>query len=554
MTDKEFSLIDEPWIRVIDSACKVSEVSLTELFVNAHNYKDLCGELPTQDFAVMRLLLAILHTVFSRYSVSGKPSPIKDRGGKAKGTALGRWKKLWEAGKFPAEVIADYLKTQRESFYLFHPERPFYQVAGVADLAKENTDERIKNGTYDAKKFNGVWSKSANKARLFSMVGGADGYYVSYSQAARWLINLNAFDDTSIKDGTGLGWLGHLGLICAKGNNLFETLMLNLVLYNTNSDEAWKDEKPIWENKKTIPSKKIPAEERKIPFPDNLSELYTLRSRRIFLKRSDDRVTGYYVLGGDFISEENAFIEPMTLWRNKDKNTDNKIPRTHDASRQFWRDFSSLVNNGEKERRPVIVSWLVMLKDKNIIGSRPVNMKIASVQYDSNNMSVTNVFSDSLQMHAALISDMNPKWQTAVTDSVEFCDKISQRVWSFAQKVDLAAGGSEKKEKINGTSENSADKAKADFFNRIDAPFREWLCKLNPTVDDKDAKQKEWRGKCVDIARRLGEEIIAQTDSAAIFGRTIRSKDKKGSDQKQIYSAAEAMNEYLKALNKAKNL
>lgn len=531
MTDKEFSLIDEPWIRVIDSACKVSEVSLTELFANAHSFKDLCGELPTQDFAVMRLLLAILHTVFSRYSASGKPSPIKDPD-----DALDRWEELWKAGKFPAEVIADYLITQRESFYLFHPERPFYQVAGVADLAKENKDEKIPNSTYDAKKFNGVLSKSANKARLFSMAGGADGYSVSYSQAARWLINLNAFDDNSIKDGTGLGWLGQLGLICAMGNNLFETLMLNLVLYNTNSDEAWKEEKPIWENKKTIPSKKIPSEERKIPFPDNLSELYTLQSRRIFLKRSDDRVTGYYVLGGVFISEENAFIEPMTLWRNKDKSTDNKIPRTHDASRQFWRDFSSLVTNEQKRRRPGIVSWLVELEDNNIIGSRPVNMKIASVQYDSKKMSVTNVFSDSLQMHAALISDMNPKWQTAVIDSVEFCDNISQKVWSFAQNVDLAVGGSNSTKEAKGTSANFADKAKADFFNRIDAPFREWLCKLNPTVDDKDERQKEWRSECVDIARRLGKEIIAQTDTAAIFGR-------------ENYSAAKAMNTFIKELS-----
>lgn len=535
MTDKEFNLIDEPWIRVIDSACKVSEVSLVQLFENAHCFKDLAGELPTQDFAVMRLLLAILHTVFSRYSTLGKPSPIKDHGGKAKGVALGRWKKLWEAGKFPAEVIADYLETQRESFYLFHPERPFYQVAGVADLAKENKDEIIKNGTYDAMKFNGVWSKSANKARLFSMVSGADGYSVSYSQAARWLINLNAFDDTSIKDGTGLGWLGHLGLVCAMGNNLFETLMLNLVLYNTNSDEAWKDEKPIWENKKTIPSKK-----RKIPFPDNLSELYTLRSRRIFLKRSDDRVTKYYDLGGDFFPEENAFIEPMTMWYcetdKKGIKTDTYKPRTHDASRQFWRDFSSLVKNGEKERRPGIVSWLVMLEDKKIIGSRPLNMKIASVQYDSNNMSVTNVFSDSIQMQAALISDMNPKWQTAVIDSVEFCDKISQKVWTFAKTVNLAAGGDYIPKEDKCSAKVFANKAKADFFSRIDAPFRKWLCALDPGADDKDASEREWRRQCVEIAKQLGDEIIRQTNPAAIFGRNGNS-------------AAKAMNEFIKWLN-----
>lgn len=542
MTDKEFNLLDEPWICVIDNDCKVSEVSLTELFANAHLYKDLCGELPTQDFAVMRLLLAILHTVFSRYSASGKPSPIKSQG-----AALGRWKKLWESGKFPAEVISDYLETQRESFYLFHPERPFYQVAGIAELAKKYKDGKIPNGTYDAQKFNGVLSKSGHKERLFPMVGGAERQSVSYNQAARWLLNLNAYDDTSIKDGTGLGWLGKLGLICVVGNNLFETLMLNFILYNANSGEAWHSENPIWERKEETTLKN-----KEIAFPNNLSELYTLQSRRILLKRTDERVTGYYVLGGDYFTEKNAFIEPMTMWYcetdKKGRKTDTYKPRIHNASRQFWRDFPAIVTNSEDVRKPRVASWINLLESNRILNLGLLALKIATIKYDKNNMSVINVFSDSLQMHAALISDMNPKWQTAVTDSVEFCDKISQRVWTFAKNVDLAAGGSNSTKESRGTSANFADKVKADFFNRIDAPFRKWLCALDPAVDDKDESQKKWRSECVDIARRLGEEIIAQTDSAAIFGRTIRSKDKKGSEQKQICSAAEAMNEFLKEL------
>ena len=54
MSDKEFNLLDERWIRVIDRNCKVVEVSLMEVFRDAHLYQDLCGELSTQDFAVMR--------------------------------------------------------------------------------------------------------------------------------------------------------------------------------------------------------------------------------------------------------------------------------------------------------------------------------------------------------------------------------------------------------------------------------------------------------------------------------------------------------------------
>ena len=59
---------------------------------------------------------------------------------------------------------------------------------------------------------------------------------LGFAEAARWLLYINAFDDTSAKPkgkglpSPGVGWLGRLGLITGVGNNLFETLLLNLVL------------------------------------------------------------------------------------------------------------------------------------------------------------------------------------------------------------------------------------------------------------------------------------------------------------------------------------
>ncbi len=40
MNEKEFNLLDEPWIRVINENCDIHEVSLIELFEHAHIYKD----------------------------------------------------------------------------------------------------------------------------------------------------------------------------------------------------------------------------------------------------------------------------------------------------------------------------------------------------------------------------------------------------------------------------------------------------------------------------------------------------------------------------------
>ena len=69
-----YNLLDEKWIAVIcQDGGQTELVSLKELFANAQYYYDLAGEMKTQDFAVMRVLLAVLHTVFSRFDAEGEP-------------------------------------------------------------------------------------------------------------------------------------------------------------------------------------------------------------------------------------------------------------------------------------------------------------------------------------------------------------------------------------------------------------------------------------------------------------------------------------------------
>lgn len=540
MNEKEFNLLDEPWIRVIDNDCVVHEVSLIELFECAHNYKELCGELPTQDFAMLRLLLAILHTVISRYDVNGKEQLLDDPD-----DALDRWEELWKTKRFPTEVIAKYLESQRERFYLFHPERPFYQC------------EHAKAGTeYSAPKLNGSLSESSNKLRFFTDISGEAKEEMSFSEAARWLLYVNAYDDTSAKPSreskeqglklpsTGVGWLGKLGIIFAVGNNLFETLMLNLIMIDEN-EELFGKENPIWEREEILD-----GERTKIHLPDNLSELYTLQSRRLYLKRRDQKVTGYFLLGGDFFDRENAFIEPMTVWKNPDsKKKDIYTPKRHDFSKQFWRECPAAILNDNQNRQPGIILWIKELKENEIIEDSYLNIRIVSVQYGDKDFFVTNVFSDSLQMHASLISDMKIEWRQAVMDSIQFCETIAQKVWSLAKDINLASGGSSSTKESKGTSSFFAENMKADFYNRIDGSFRRWLYALNPEIDDAEEKKMGWRKECVGVAKQLGNEMIRQAGADAIFGRTKSNSDDK--KKNEVFSAANAMNRFVIGLSAA---
>lgn len=229
----EFNLLDEPWIKVMKRDGTIDEVSLITVFEQAHLYTDLAGELATQNVAVLRLLLAVLHTVFSRVDEHGEDAPIEETD-----HALDRWGALWNANCFPIEPIKAYLHTQHEKFWLFHPERPFGQALSAA-----------KGTEYSAAKLIGELSESSNKIRLFPPRTGKDKTEISYAEAARWLLYVNGYDDTSAKPkgknlpSPGAGWLGKLGLITAKGKTLFETLMLNLVLLKEDY-EPWEPNVP----------------------------------------------------------------------------------------------------------------------------------------------------------------------------------------------------------------------------------------------------------------------------------------------------------------------
>ena len=89
---------------------------------------------------------------------------------------------------------------------------------------------------YTVAKLNGELSESGNKVRLFPLCNGIKKQEMEYAAAARWLLYVNAYDDTSAKPkgkglpSPGVGWPGKLGLIAAVGDNLFQTLMLNLTL------------------------------------------------------------------------------------------------------------------------------------------------------------------------------------------------------------------------------------------------------------------------------------------------------------------------------------
>lgn len=521
MPDKEFNLIHEPWMLVLKPDCTVEEVSLLELFRSAHKCRRLAGEIPTQDVAVLRLLLVISYSVFSRYDPDGNFAPLS-----SSEDALERWKVIWDKGEFPMEIIEDYLLhfEVEDRFWLFHPQHPFYQVAAL-DRATD----------YTSAKLNGELSESGNKIRLFPQRTGESKRKLRYSEAARWLLYINAYDDTSAKPkqkglpSPGAGWLGKLGLITAVGGNLFETIMLNLVFLKDGEDKLWGIEKPIWEQP-------VRSSEREaIIMPDNPSELLSLQSRRLLLKREKDNVIGFALLGGDFFGKENAFAEQMTAWRNANKNK-SEIPefhpKRHDPSRQIWRDFPTLVSQGDGRRRAGIVNWISRLKREKLLSLSHTCFQIAAVKYGDKDFFIDDVFSDSITFNAGLLMALGEEWIMRIIDELNLTDKLVQSAGRLAQNLAKAAGNSE------GKSQRGA--AMEQVYFRLDEPFRRWLEKINPEKDEMSIICDLWWKQAQRIVRDFGEELVEQVGIKAYAGRTVMENGRM-----TRYTAPEAFNRFL---------
>ena len=531
MQETEFNLLDEKWICVVGAGCEAEQVSLTDALLKAHTFADFGGELPAQDVAVLRLLLAILHTVFSRVDENGIACPLE-----TVDDAFDRWKALWDRGSFPERPLLEYLTAWHERFWLFHPDRPFYQV----------NDAKI-GTTYTTAKLDGELSESNNKVKLFPVQTGDAKTHMDYGEAARWLLYQNAFDDNSSKPkgknlpAPGIGWLGKLGLVQAVGKNLFETLMLNLTLLDDNGQLWTEGNRPVWEL-----DEPRSQERTEIAIPGNQAELLTLQSRRLLLQREDGRVTGYSLLGGDFFPKEDSTGEMMTIWAlREDKKAGTAKyfqPRRHNPDRLIWQEFSAIIT-GSEVRCPGIVKWLKELQSAGCLPRHQMlTFRIASVQYGSSDYFATDVFADELSLHANLLSELGFIWQNRIVEEIDLCEQCAKQIGWLAANLDRAAG--DRKGSHQGL-------ARERFYSAVDMPFRSWLASLDAEMDDaqRDDKVFAWRAQARAIALKLGADMIAGIDSTAFTGRTLKEK-KNGKDIEYHYSAPEAWLSFQAGLNK----
>ncbi|KRK39915.1 type I-E CRISPR-associated protein Cse1/CasA [Loigolactobacillus bifermentans] len=541
MNSQSFNLVTDSWIKVIDQDTnQPQQVSLTELFQHAQQYRQLAGDMRSQDLAILRFLLAILTTVYSRFDadddayewleIDAKTLTITepvDEDEYESSDLLDTWQQLFQQGHFSG-IVLRYLEQYQQRFDLFG-QQPFYQVTAAEYDAVVPAKKQVATGagTVAVKQMNRLISESNNTPNIFAPKTDGEKNQVTQAELARWLVTYQNFTgvtdktkiETAEKFSTPSGWLYKLNPVFANGRSIFETLMLNLVLV---TKKAYIAQKPVWEYESL---QDYVATRQKMILPDDLAALYTTWSRLIHIEWDEQHQPTIFSAGLPMFSNENAFVEPMTTWKpDSQGGTEDFKPAvksTKSLGSAMWRHFSQYVNvDKSSSHEPGLVTWLHLLERKGLLAQdQQLYLATAVLVSDGNATSQSPVVevADDFSIKAEVLFDTEAeqRWPERIENVIDLTQIIGKDYWHF-----VAAIG----EIRNVDTRQFANQYSAKFYDRLNGPFKQWLAGLS-NDDDRDAKVLEWQKQLKRLVLESAKELMNSSTSRDINGI---QKDKVG--------------------------
>lgn len=500
-----FNLVDEPWIVTLDERGARETLGLADVFRRAPELGQVVGEVPTQGFAILRLLLAILHRA------TGGP----------RDTAA--WRAVRDDWERAAGVACAYLEQFRDRFDLRHPERPFFQVA----------DLRTTKGEHSG--LEKLIADVPNGHPYFTTRIGRGIERIDWAESARWLVHAQAFDPSGIRSGAvgdprvkggkgypiGPAWTGQIGGIHLVGRSLAETLALNLVVPADVDIASGPEDLPVWEREPLGPG----PDESNHGEPRGLVDLYTWQARRIRLFGDADGVSGVLIAQGDRATPQNRHpLEAMTTWRfstpqTKKLGRTTYMPRTHDPQRQFWRGLESLLPGPGKgdppqSLEPGVLRWVARLRQLDEIGPGVTRLRATGVEYGPNSSTFAEIVDDELILPVDVLAD-EALGQVAV-DAVDAAERAVQALVQLARNVARAGGASTEDD---GPGQSVREQA----YAALDVEFRSWLTELLSPADRQD-RLVAWQRAVNEIIFRMSRDVVTGASTAAWTGRVVQGR------------------------------
>lgn len=497
-----FDLRVVPWIPVVRLDGSRDELNLIDAILQAPTLREISDPLPTVEFGLYRLLVAVILDIFAPDGLS----------------AL---KELHDVGSFDDAAVREYFfKKYADRFDLFHGQYPFLQSAGMdAEPAKPLAGllHPIPSGT-NANHFHHSHESEfsvcpAVAARLlttiapFTTAGGA-GLSPSINGAPPWYV-------------------------LPRGQNLFETLCLNLPADEGLFRYAVEGLPPAWGNISPAPAgRKTEA---------SLLESLTWRPRRIQLIPGTSgicsisgRETPNLIRTMHFTAGFGAgfpWTDPNAAYVFKSDAEDAGILRPQEG-RAVWRDTGPLLllrqadyasENGKIhfERPAVMTQFVTMLKhrwlnrsvlqDVAIYGMR-TDMKMKVFEWQRETLSLPDSF----------------EWGSAslgiAQSEIERADRVAYAIKQAIKRAYPRDGAG------NGNAYGSLIvRVQSDFWDSLRSCYGDLLQELSHCVDDATrlATVLKWRTDVESIAwRSLNEgtdDLDGDSDSLERLANARRS-------------------------------
>jgi CRISPR system Cascade subunit CasA len=498
---------------------------------HAAQYIEVRDPSPLVTVALHRLLLAVLHRVF------GPESPEA-------------WSDLWQngSGRFCDGKLEGYLKKPviYSRFDLFDDKHPFYQTASLPFGSPDRTTGRPKF-------VKPIWRMAhelaySDNMNLFAHFTKNDWETRPAAEAARWLVAFQGFalgglitteEGRRAQDGSAdAGQLVKSAVVVAKGENLFQTLLLNLVHYSSDDEApfAFKAiaDQPAWER-----DSETKASDRQY---DGYLDLLTWQSRRVKLVAERDGAGN--LLGVSGVVTMKGFQLPDKYWRFNYETMVGYV-RTKDAkgkeepwqslgfrgNKALWRDSHALFQSvAEETKRPRVLSWVDDLRQDGRITRELIQLDVCGLC--SNQAKVMFWRHESLPFPLRYLHDTQlfESLKQIVRLAEEVADVLSTAVWSAA----VTSLNLDKEETRLGKTERDAVKRVVQsldterlFWSALERPFRHCLQELPGDDAHRSKVVQQWFSETLKPTagaayRRTAGEI---EDSSRGLRAAVRGED-----------------------------
>jgi CRISPR system Cascade subunit CasA len=479
----KFNIVREPCLPCLQAPGTGKTLSVLDVLHQAHTIREVRDASPLVTAALHRLLLAILHR-----AVKGPEN-------------LEHWADLWRRGRFEEAEIGRYLREWSPRFDLFDEKHPFFQVAHF-EVSSPNPVTQLSQDL-----------AQGNNPTLFDHTTDEQASVVPFDTCARWLVAKQAFALGGGKGATSnmFGehpYLSHapavLGaVVLLRGDNLFETLMLNLLRLT--------DEYPVPRS-----GQDVPAWERDVPIETPRErpcrgwlDLVTWQSRCVRLIPEQGGVRNMYFAQGEALSAASRPRDPMFFHRQDRKEPDQYFPVRLDPEKALWRESDSLFafsvqQSRARETRPLAFGQMCSLIEEGIVNfDNRKTFRCSILGLSNDKAKVLRWAHEDLPVPRALLRDDMPfeclkaglQASEGAGGALRFALKVlSQNLLGFNSSGEV-------RQADPGNVRKLADGLQGEtvYWAALDLPFRKLMDGLGMSPE---AALEEWRETVVLMARR----------------------------------------------------